>query len=165
MTATAAAVTAELGIPFLVLRRPGWQETPGDNWHWVGSVTEAAASLPATRVFLTTGREELEAFAHLDTHWFLARSVEPPEPPMPRNLKVILDRGPFTADNELTLMRSHNVKVLVTKDSGGTMTSAKLTAARHVEIPVVIVRRPPLPEDVTSVPTVQAAISWLKNSV
>jgi precorrin-6A/cobalt-precorrin-6A reductase len=161
MTATAAAVTTELGIPFVVLRRPGWQEIPGDTWHWVDTIAQAAARLPASRVFLTTGREELAAFAHLDDYWFLARSVEPPQPPMPRHLEVVLDRGPFTVDNELGLMRVHKIQVLVTKDSGGDMTSAKLAAARQLGLPVVIVRRPPLPEGVQAVPAIRDVLAWL----
>jgi precorrin-6A/cobalt-precorrin-6A reductase len=164
MTATAAAVTTELGIPFLVLRRPGWQETAGDAWYWVDTIAEAAAKLPASRVFLTTGREELAAFAHLDTHWFLARSVEPPQPPMPQNLEVVLDRGPFTVEGELELMRKHTIEALVTKDSGGEMTSAKLAAARQLGLPVVIVRRPPLPQNVQTVATVQDAVSWVRST-
>jgi precorrin-6A/cobalt-precorrin-6A reductase len=164
MTATAAAVTTELGIPLVVLRRPGWRETLGDTWHWVATVAEAAETVPASRVFLTTGREELAAFAHLDTHWFLARSVEPPRPPVPRNLEIILDRGPFTVDGELELMRAHDIEVLVTKDSGGEMTSAKLAAARQLGLPVVIVRRPPLPPGVHTVPAVPDAVSWVRST-
>ncbi|MET0134269.1 MAG: cobalt-precorrin-6A reductase [Kibdelosporangium sp.] len=160
MTASAAQVTAELGIPFVVLRRPGWASGPGDDWRWVGSVAEAAQALPEERVFLTTGREELHAFAHLDGHWFLARSVEPPEGAVPKRLRVVLDRGPFTRTGELDLMTQHDIQVLVTKDSGGQMTAAKLAAARELGLPVVVVRRPPLPD----VPTVQAVgdvLSWL----
>nr|WP_225953473.1 cobalt-precorrin-6A reductase [Kibdelosporangium phytohabitans] len=161
MTATAAAVTRELGVPYVVLRRPGWRQGPADDWRWVDSVAGAAGTLPAERVFLTTGREELAAFAHLDGHWFLARSVEPPQPPLPRQLTVVLDRGPFTVDGELTLMREHRVRVLVTKDSGGEMTAAKLTAARELGVPVVVVRRPPLPGGVEVVSGVAAAVSWV----
>jgi precorrin-6A/cobalt-precorrin-6A reductase len=164
MTATAAAVTTELGIPFVVLRRPGWQDVPGDTWHWVDSIAEAAGSLTAQRVFLTTGREELAAFAHLDSHWFLARSVEPPQPPVPRHLEVVLDRGPFTVDSELALMRAHSIETLVTKDSGGDMTSAKLAAARQLGLPVVIVRRPPLPPGIHTVLTVRDAVSWVRST-
>jgi precorrin-6A/cobalt-precorrin-6A reductase len=160
ITASAAQATAELGIPFLVLRRPGWSEQQGDDWRWVDTVEAAAGVLPGKRVFLTTGREGLGAFADLDGHWFLARSVEPPQPPMPQRLHVLLDRGPFTVDDELATMREHEVDVLVTKDSGGEMTAAKLVAARQLGLPVVIVRRPPLP-GVPSVPTVADVLSWL----
>ncbi|MFC0106704.1 cobalt-precorrin-6A reductase [Kibdelosporangium aridum] len=161
MTATAAKVTAEENIPFVVLRRPGWTPGPGDDWHWVDSVAEAARNLPAERVFLTTGREELAEFADLG-NWFLARSVEPPEPPMPRRLQVVLDRGPFTVEGELALMHEYGIQALVTKDSGGDMTAAKLTAARELKIPVVIVRRPPLPDGVSTVSSVEEAVSWVR---
>jgi len=160
MTASAAAATAELGIPFVVLRRPGWVADVEDAWRWVDSVAEAAGVLGGDRVFLTIGREELKAFAHLDEHWFLVRSVDPPEPPVPQRMHVILDRGPFTVAGELATMREHAVDVLVTKDSGGEMTAAKLTAARELGVPVVIVRRPSLP-DVEIVPTVDGALRWL----
>ncbi len=164
MTGTAAKVTGELGIPFLVLRRPGWAEQPGDRWHWADSVAGVAETLcnetaGDETVFLTTGREELKAFAHLDNR-FVVRSVDPPEPPMPRNLYTILDRGPFTVEGERRLMREHAIDVLVTKDSGGDMTSAKLQAARELQLPVVMVRRPPLP-DVETVDSVAAAVRWL----
>ncbi|CAM3710096.1 cobalt-precorrin-6A reductase [Kibdelosporangium persicum] len=161
MTATAAQVTAELAIPFTVLSRPGWSPGPGDDWRWVDSVAEAARNLPAERVFLATGREELAEFADLG-NWFLARSVEPPQPPVPRRLRVVLDRGPFTVEGELALMREHGIQALVTKDSGGEMTAAKLTAARELGIPVVVVRRPPLPAGVSVVSSVDEAVSWVR---
>ena len=41
------------------------------------------------------------------------------------------------------------------------MTAAKLTAARELGIPVVVVRRPPLPAGVPVVETVEAARAWL----
>lgn len=159
ITSSAAQATAELDIPYVVLRRPGWTQDPGDNWHWVDSVRDAASALPGERVFVTTGRD-LSEFAHL-SQWFLARSVEPPQPPMPSRLQVILDRGPFTVDGELATMREHAVDVLVTKDSGGDMTSAKLVAARSLGLPVVIVRRPPLPAGVTVVSSVAEVLSLL----
>jgi precorrin-6A/cobalt-precorrin-6A reductase len=146
-------------VPFLILRRPGF--TPQDGWSWVDSVAEAARRLPGERVFLTTGRQDLAEFASCP-QWFLARMVEPPEPPMPQRIEVLLSRGPFTVDGELSLMRSHEIDVLVTKDSGGSMTSAKLEAAARLEIPVVIVRRPPLPP-AQVVATVDEAVTWLEN--
>jgi precorrin-6A/cobalt-precorrin-6A reductase len=103
----------------------------------------------------------LAAFAPLSELHFLVRSVEPPEPPLPRHTEVLLGRGPFTVEDETTLLREHAIDVLVTKDSGGTATSAKLTAARALAIPVVVVRRPPLPEGVTPVADVPEALAWL----
>ncbi|MCD0448829.1 cobalt-precorrin-6A reductase [Actinocorallia sp. API 0066] len=165
MTASAAEAASRTGVPLLVLRRPGWEPVPGDRWRWASDVAEAARALPGLghRVFLTTGRQTISAFAHLDDLWFLARSVDPPAPPLPRNLRTVLDRGPFTLDGELGLMREHAIDVLVTKDSGGPMTSAKLAAARALGVPVLLVRRPPLPEGVAVVSTTEAAVAWVRD--
>ena len=129
---------------------------------WADSLAEAAALLPSLgkRVFLTTGRTSLAAFAELDLE-FLIRCVDPPSGPMPRRARVLLDRGPFTVDGERALMREHGVDVLVTKDSGGPLTSAKLAAARAEGVQVLVVRRPPLPTGVVAVDTVEAALEWL----
>ncbi|MFG2126793.1 cobalt-precorrin-6A reductase [Streptomyces sp. NPDC048751] len=163
ITANAARAAAVTGLPLLVLRRPGWQPGPGDRWHFVDSLTAAAELLPSVgrRVFLTTGRLGLAAFAGLTDLHFVARSVEPPEPPMPPHLDVLLARGPFTVADESALLREHRVDVVVTKDSGGEATAAKLTAARHQGLPVVVVRRPPLPPDVPVTPDVPAALARL----
>jgi precorrin-6A/cobalt-precorrin-6A reductase len=157
----AAEATATAGVPLLMLRRPGWTAEPGDRWHRArdpGAAAELVEGL-GKRIFLTIGRQGLSAFAHLSEHWFLARCVDPPSPPAPPALMVLLGRGPYTLAGELELMRQHAVDVLVTKDSGGELTKAKLTAARQLGLPVVVVARPPVPE-VPRVPTVFAAASW-----
>ena len=56
-------------------------------------------------------------------------------------------------------MREHGIDVLVTKDSGGPLTSAKLAAARAEGVQVLVVRRPPLPPGVDAVDTVEAALA------
>ncbi|MEU5595850.1 cobalt-precorrin-6A reductase [Streptomyces sp. NPDC020298] len=164
ITANAARAATATGLPLLVLRRPGWRPGPSDRWHPVPSLGAAADALPALgrRVFLTTGRLGLSAFAHLDDLHFVLRSVEPPEPPMPPGLEVLLARGPFTVAGELQLLRGHRIDVLVTKDSGGEATAAKLTAARELGLPVVVVRRPPLPDGVTALPDEAAVLDRLE---
>ena len=54
----------------------------------------------------------------------------------------MLDRGPFGVESERTLMARHRIDVLVTRDSGGQTSEAKLEAARALHIPVVMVERP-----------------------
>ncbi|GHE61778.1 cobalt-precorrin-6A reductase [Streptomyces capitiformicae] len=163
ITVNAAEAARATGTPAVVLRRPGWRPGPGDRWHDAGSLTEAAAQLPALgrRIFLTTGRLGLAAFAHLAELHFLVRSVEAPEPPLPPHTHVLLARGPFTVAGERAVLREHRVDVLVTKDSGGEATAAKLVAARELGLPVVVVRRPPLPEGVTAVPDVPGVLARL----
>lgn len=160
----AAQAAAATGVPLLSLRRPGWVPAEGDRWHEVASLEEAARSLPALgrRVFLTTGRMGLAAFAGLDDLWFLVRSVDAPEPPCPARMEVLLDRGPFTLEGERELLRHHRIDVVVTKDSGGAATAPKLTAARESGLPVVVIRRPPAPTGVPVVPDVEQAAAWVR---
>jgi len=165
ISASAAAAARLAGVPVLLVRRPGWTPGDGDDWRWVGSVSEAARVLPdlGTRVFLTTGRQGLAAFARSEL-WFLVRCVDPPDPPVPARMRLLLSRGPYTVDGELELMRTHRIDVLVTKDSGGEATAAKLVAAHELGLPVVVVRRP-APPDVPRVATVEEAVSWLDSAL
>jgi precorrin-6A/cobalt-precorrin-6A reductase len=161
MTAHAFAATREVGAPLLVLRRPGWSAELDDDWHWVDAASAAAELLPGlgTRAFLTIGRQGLDAFAGTGL-WTLARCVDPPEP-RPTWCALILARGPFTLADEETILRDHAIDVLVTKDSGGSATAAKLTAARRLAIPVIVIRRPPLPAGPEVVETVEDAVHWV----
>jgi precorrin-6A/cobalt-precorrin-6A reductase len=163
ITAHAAHAAAATAVPTVVLRRPGWRPGPADRWYDVASLAGAAEALPGLgrRVFLSTGRLGLAAFAHLTDLHFVVRSVDPPEPPMPPDTELVLARGPFTVADETQLLRTHRIQVLVTKDSGGGATAAKLTAARELGLPVVVVRRPPLPRGVTAVPDVTGVLQWL----
>jgi len=162
MTAHAVAATAEVGVPLLVLRREAWVAGPGDRWHRVPDAAAAAALLPELggRVFLATGRGDLAAFARLDDRWFLLRAVDVPPAPLPARRHLVLGRGPFTADAERALLREHRIEVVVTRNSGGAMTAAKLVAARELGIPVVLLDRPAPPE-VPTVSTVDDAVRWL----
>ncbi|BDH06568.1 cobalt-precorrin-6A reductase [Streptomyces seoulensis] len=161
ITANAAEAARLAGVPHVVLRRPGWDLD--DDWHPVASLEEAAQAVPrlGQRVFLSTGRLGLAAFAGLTDTRFVVRSVEPPEPPLPPHCEVVLARGPFSLADELDLLRTHRIDVLVTKDSGGAATAPKLAAARSLSLPVVVVRRPELPSGTGALPDEEAVLGWL----
>jgi len=163
ISASAATACAQAGIPLLRLQRPGWSAGPGDDWHWVANLDAAAAAISSLgeRVLLTTGRQGLPAFAGVHDAWFLVRCVEQPDPPLPPRHELLLDRGPYTVDGELALVDQHRVELVVTKDSGGAHTEAKLEAARRRGLPVIVVRRPSRP-DVPTVSTVADALAWAR---
>jgi len=164
ISASAARACPAAGVPLLRLERPGWREREGDDWRWVGALEEAAALLPrlGRRALLTTGRQGLAAFAGVDGVWMLIRCVDPPQPPLPPRHELLLDRGPYTLAGELALIDRHALDVVVTKDSGGAHTVAKLDAARERGLPVVVVRRPPRPAGVPTVADVAAARAWAR---
>lgn len=162
ISASAAAATTAAGKPLLRLERPGWSERPRDRWTWADDLDHAARLIPASaRVLLTTGRQGLPAFADVDTAFFLIRCVDPPAPPLPRHHELLLDRGPYTLDGERALIDAHRLDLVVTKDSGGTLTRAKLDAARERGLPVIVVRRPPRPRT-PAVATVAEAVAWAR---
>ena len=161
ITASAARAAARAGVPLLVLHRPEWELHP--SWDAVADIRAAAGVVrywPGESVFLTTGRHDLDAFAADGRHRFLVRTVDPPDGPGPPRATLILDRGPYTVQGESALMRDHQVGLLVTKNSGGPMTAAKLQAARELGVRVVMVQRPPLPPGSQVVATVADAVQW-----
>ncbi len=159
----AAAACRATGVPRLRVCRPPWVEVDGDRWLEVADLEAAAArlgDLGTRRVFLTTGRQELAPFARVRDAWFLVRSIEPPATMPLANASVVLARGPFEEGSELALMTDYRIDVLVTKNSGGRWSQAKLHAARRLQLPVVMVTRPP-PPDGPRATTVEEAVSWL----
>lgn len=161
ITANGVRAAAEAGLPHVVLARPAW---PEDDAIVVDSDIEAAAAVADNgyhRVFLTTGRSGTAAFRDSDA-WFLIRAVTAPDHELlPAHHEVLLSRGPYRVDGERALLRDHGIDVLVTKNSGGAMTRAKLEAADELGVPVVMVSRPALPAGAQVVHTVDGAADWL----
>ncbi|HEY9311180.1 cobalt-precorrin-6A reductase [Williamsia sp.] len=168
ISANATAAAGDVDVPLLTLRRPEWRPQPGDRWIDVPAIADAARTVAAMaadnstlRVFLTTGRQDVDVFADIADAWFLIRLVDPPERAVPRHHQIIRSRGPYTVDGELDLMREHKIDVVVTKNSGGPLVQSKLDAARQLSLPVVMVRRP-APAHGEAVDTASAAATWVR---
>ncbi len=149
MRANAAAAALATQTPVLFIERPAWQPQPGDNWREVPDMAHAATALGCTprRVLLTIGRKDLHPFAAAPWHEYFIRSVDAPPPEaLPPKAKIITARGPFTAADDRQLLTGHHIEIIVTKNSGGTATVAKLHAARALGLPVVMVARPAWPD-------------------
>ena len=163
ITAHADAACRRLGVPSVVLARPPW---PNGRAIVVGSDRQAADVVAAqgfSRVFLTTGRSGAAAFSAA-TAWFLIRAVAAPERhTLPPRHQLLLSRGPYRYDDELRLMRDHDIDAVVSKNSGGDMTRAKIDAADALGLPVVMVDRPALPDGLVTVSTVDAAVDWVSS--
>jgi len=158
----AATATRAAGLPLLRLARPGWGDHPdAGRWTWVADAQAAVLATGAQRPFLTTGRQTLEAFLPWAERRVLVRVVERPTITLPVTWQVICSRGPYRYQSERQLMLDHGCDVLVTKDSGGSYTRAKLDAAGDLDLPVVVISRPPVPPGVPTVPTVAAVSRWL----
>ena len=145
MSANASEAGRRAGVPLLDAGRGGWLPEEGDLWSEVDTMAQVPAVLGETprRVFLTIGRLQLAAFAVAPQHRYIVRSIDPVgEDHGLADARFIAARGPFRVDDETTLMRDHRIDVLVTKNSGGTASFAKIVAARRLGLPVVLVRAP-----------------------
>ncbi len=144
MSLNAEAACNHLGLPLIALSRPTWAKSQGDRWHEVPDIESAATNVAKScgRIFLAIGRQHVDAFTSCTAASFLIRSIDRPASPLPSNAQVILERGPFYLEHEIQLLRQHAISIIVSKNSGGTATYAKIQGARILGIPVVMVNRP-----------------------
>jgi precorrin-6A/cobalt-precorrin-6A reductase len=163
ISANALAAVRATGTQVVVFTRPPWAPQAGDRWIEVETMDDAVEALGTERkrVFLTQGRSQLAAFAKAPQHRYVVRAIDPPAAidALPE-CKLILARGPFALDDELKLMRDEGVETLVTKNSGGRGTYAKIEAARRLSVKVVMMRRPKPPEAET-LHDLDAVMIWI----
>jgi precorrin-6A/cobalt-precorrin-6A reductase len=163
MSRHAVAACRQLDLPLLVLTRPPWMPQAGDRWIEVDDMHAAVAALGSAprSVFLTVGRLSLPAFAAAPQHRYVVRTIEVAGAGFDVPHKTLITaQGPFGVEDELALMRREGVEILVTKNSGGAATQAKLHAARDLGLTVVMVRRP-AGDGVEEVHDVARALEWL----
>lgn len=159
INAVAAAKAA--GIPLVRYMRPAWPQPLGANWITVETVAEAVAALPPNAdVLLTTGHTGLEHFLERDDCQFVVRTIETPEVEMPRHASLLQRRPPYSVSDEMALMEREEITHLVTKNSGGGQTSAKLEAAQKLGVKVIMIARP-VYGPALEVATIEAAIEAL----
>ncbi|AZA11410.1 cobalt-precorrin-6A reductase [Corynebacterium gerontici] len=154
---SASEASRATGVPLIALHRPAWEPGPKDRWRMVSTMEEAATLVAREyhHILLTIGRQKLAPFAADPHNLYVIRAVDPPSVALPARHRVLLSRGPFTVEAEKKLMIDNQIDAVVTKNSGGAMTEAKLEAARSLGIDVVMVQRPKLPSATVHVSTVE----------
>lgn len=162
ITMNAVEAATDSAVPLLAVRRPPWERQAGDLWQEVPDAEAAVLALGAQpkRVFLAMGRLEVHVFAKAPQHDYLLRSIDDPGAlPFPY-VTVVTGRGPFDLAGERALLQENRIEILVSKNSGGAATYAKIQAARALGLPVVMLARPSLPWS-DSVTKVAEAMQWL----
>ena len=163
ISANAVAACRKAGVPLASIVRPQWRREASDRWQSAPSAEAAAIALGDTPrcVFLGLGRQELSAFARAQQHHYIARVIESPEAsPLPRHLTLLQARGPFDRDAEIKLFKDEKIDVVVSKNSGGSATYAKIEAARMLRLPVIMIARPNKPAG-HAVAGPEEAVAWL----
>ncbi|NBB69335.1 MAG: cobalt-precorrin-6A reductase [Alphaproteobacteria bacterium] len=149
------------GVPRLKLWRPAWEPAPGDRWLEAADVAAASrlAAEHGRRPLVSLGGRGLGGFDFAPFARALVRAIEAP-PELPANAEWVEARGPFAVADERRLLTERGIDVVVTKNAGGEGARAKLTAARDLGLPVVLIRRPPPPAGPLAA-SVDAALGWL----
>ena len=167
ISANAWAAAQMSSVRFVAVHRPPWIAVAGDRWTEVETVRGAVRALGATprRVLVALGRNEIAPLVEAPQHFYLIRSVDPVDPPLRLpHATYVTGRGPFVEADEIALMRTDRIEVVIAKNSGGGATYGKIAAARALGIEVIMLRRPPVP-DAPSVATVDEAIAWLDHAL
>lgn len=135
-----------------------------ERWRWADGAAEArrtADTMGSHRAFLDVGRSAMRAFADWEGRYVLARTVQAPTWPVPPDWEILCADERRTVARQCELFEEHRLELLVTRDTGGTMTAAKLSAAEQLGMFVVIMRRPALPHGLDEAHTVDAAYRWV----
>ena len=167
ISANAGAAARQAGVPLIVFRRPPWRAVAGDRWTEAVDVGDAVRKLGERprRVFVTLGRTELAPLTVAPQHFYLIRSVDPVEPPLPLpRVRYVTNRGPFREADDHALMRAQDIDAVIAKNSGGVASYGKIAAARALGIDVIMLRRP-APSARPAVETVDEVIAWLDHAM
>ncbi len=153
---TVAEVAEKLLIPCLRFQRQHGKYD-ADNLFEVADHEEAAqlAASFGSPILLTTGSRNLRPYVKAAQEQgvpLFARILPHPdseaacdEVALPENNRIFA-RGPFSIEQNRSLLADHRIGVMVTKESGAQGgVSEKIAAARQEDCLVVIVRRPELP--------------------
>lgn len=151
MSWNAFTAASHLKVRLIRLDRPHWKPQTGDTWQSVASLEEASRTFPrGARVFLSVGRKDVAAFYRRTDVFVLARMIEPPTLPPPAGWQVLLSRPPKDVFREVQLLRDNEITHVVSKNSGGASSYAKIEAARTLGLPVIMIDRPSLPASETA---------------
>jgi precorrin-6A/cobalt-precorrin-6A reductase len=159
------------GTPLLYLLRPAWKREPGDNWIEMESHKKAVEYLNNAQIlktdarnlniFLTVGRLEIGEYAAASRHHYIIRSIDEIREKLLKNAVYITARPPFSVEDEEILLKEHKIDYIISKNSGGKATEAKIIAARNLSIPIIMINRPLRPEGL-HVEKAEEAMEWLQ---
>ena len=154
MSTKAALAATQCKIPYWRYHRAPW--LPKNNQPWFEYKSNNYQTLVDeltvySSVLLSIGQLE-PAFIDLLRHCnkvestkYIVRTAAAAKFTLLDNMTWRKAIGPFNLEDELALLKEHNIHAIVTKNSGGEATYAKLQAAEMLNIPVYIQSRPTLP--------------------
>jgi precorrin-6A/cobalt-precorrin-6A reductase len=133
----------DCAIDYEKIERPEWQPTKDDDWTDVQSIKDAAEILPKNATaFLALGRQYIDAFQNREDCHFIVRMVDHSDEVPLSSYRLILGRPNENWKDEHDLFLENKITHLITRNSGGEKSYAKIIAAREAQIPVIMIKRP-----------------------
>jgi len=142
-----AQVSSELALPTIRFHRKQWPQNANDNWielsQW-SDVIEQTACFDS--LFITAGQITQDVMNQLaaQAKQVLIRTAMPMNIKRPKNVTWLKAIGPFQLEHELQLIEQYQIDAIISKNSGGDSTYAKIQAAAQASIPVYQFKRPEL---------------------
>jgi precorrin-6A/cobalt-precorrin-6A reductase len=142
-------VSGDLAIAAIRFHRPEWPKHVQDKWIEVNDWPELITAVNTAKhqsLFMTAGQvtqDVIDALASQAKH-VLLRTAMPVKIHLPNNVTWVKAIGPFQLNNEKQLIEQYQIDAIISKNSGGDPTYAKIEAARDLAIPVYQFKRPTL---------------------
>lgn len=161
----ALVATQAAGVSLVRLLPPAWEaQGPPPHWRWADDHEHArriTEGLGVDRPFLSVGRRSLASYTRWGDRYVLARVVGLPDWQVPEAWEVIRSPETHAYSSEYALLSSRRIGVMVTRDTGGPLSTPKLRAAEDLGVFVVMVRRPSSPAGLRVVQSVDDAYAWV----
>lgn len=163
MTQLAFRAAHDADVPFLCLSRPAWDVSEHPRWQRAADVASAMTLIaPSARVFAATGWASLPEYAGFPGACLMLRQTSPHDRPPPFDfVELIFGTPPFTVPHEIALFEELKVDTLIARNLGGLPSRPKLEAAKALDLKVILIDRPPLPEAATVVNCVEDTLAWV----
>ncbi len=148
MTLKAQTACRENNITYWRFMRPAWVAGPGDEWIEVDDWhTLLPLLVDKKSIFITAGQIDADVVSAMQKRAEqgqkqLLRTAVKPEQSLPPGMTWLPATGPFALANERAILARYAIDAIISKNSGGDSTAAKLMAAREAELPVFMFKRP-----------------------
>lgn len=162
-----ADVAAEQGVPCMRLLRHAWRPGAGDKWVPIRDPRGAVAEILRggfQRPFVAIGRNQVAPLSNMRGRRVFFRLPPGANLPDIAHGRLLDAAGEVSIASEIALFRKHEIDVVVTRNIGGRAGWPKLQAARQLDLPVLMIRRPEGAE-IDRRGDADAALQWLGDTL
>ncbi|KZL16099.1 Precorrin-6A reductase [Pseudovibrio sp. Ad26] len=146
ISCNAVEATRHLAIPLLRFERAAWEQANDDIWYSADNVEESLSLIPPNaKVFFAASAKIAAPLKQRPDLTFVIRTLKrPSDSEMLPNAEYIEGLPNENWLEEAEFFKVLKVDWLISKNSGGSASYGKVKAARELQIPVAMLKRPEL---------------------